>query len=156
MPPFCQHIRGSFEKDAGVEKASELLLDFSGRKSLKWDLDTVLELTINKAPEGHAEIANGASPCGIDQSLVHFHDNCIARRNTEWPSDIIFKVFLWLFFFTYKLTQFKKVLTSHLLNTSITKLESHQRCHELRFKSQKMFVKQLYTYFHLLKSHNAY
>lgn len=34
MPPFLSQIRGGFEKDVGVQKASEMLLDLSGRKYL--------------------------------------------------------------------------------------------------------------------------
>lgn len=112
MPPFCQHIMGSFEKEVGVRKASEPFLDFNGRKSLKWDRDAVSELTINKAPEGHAEIANGASPSRVDQSLVHFRHHRIPRGNTELPSDIIFKIFLWLFYLQMNLGLKSSNLTS--------------------------------------------
>lgn len=124
---------GDALRKVGVKKASELLLDFRGRKSFQWDLDTVSEPTINNAPEGHAEIANGASPSGTNQSLVHFHHHGIPRGNTELPSDIICKVFLRLFY-----VQINLVLKSSNLNTSIIKLESHKRCHEHRFDGQKM------------------
>lgn len=95
MPPFFWQIRGSFKKEMGVKKASEMLLDLSGKKCLERDL--VSEPAIRGLSRGKLRLKlNGASesPTWTDQSLVRFDHYGIPRGNSELPSDIFFRVFL--------------------------------------------------------------
>lgn len=105
MPPFFWQIRGSFKKEMGVKKASEMLLDLSGKKCLERDL--VSEPAIRGLFRAKLRLKlNGASesPTWMDQSLVRF-DHCGIPGETVNCPQIFFSGSFYDSF-TYELTQF--------------------------------------------------